>query len=173
MPYTHIITSDHVTHRLKLLEPSHVFVSLSLIDRLIEIKHDRNKGRSHQTNNINPTHISTDSPVEEIWQTFKTGPKSLVNKHVPNKMTSTRHNQPWVNTNIKRLGKQKQRAYNKAKQIQKWERYRSLKSELQRSCRKAHDQYVNNLITDAGSSAKKKLWTYFKSKRNDKIGVSP
>ena len=72
-------------------------------------------------------------------------------------MTSTRHNQPWVNTNIKRLAKQKQRAYKKAKQTQKWERYRSLKSEPQRSCRQAHDQYVNNLITDAGASAKKKL----------------
>lgn len=94
-----------------------------------------------------------------LWkrQTLKTGLQSLVNKHVPSKMTSTRHNQPWVNTNIKRLAKQKQRAYKKAKQTQKWERYRSLKSELQRSCRQAHDQYVNNLITDAGSSAKKKL----------------
>ena len=88
-------------------------------------------------------------------------------------MTSTRNNQPWVNTNIKRLAKQKQRAYKQAKQNQKWERYRSLKSELQRSCRQAHDEYVNNLITDAGSSAKKTLWTYVKSKRNDKVGVYP
>ena len=116
---------------------------------------------------------STDCPVEEIWQTLKTSLKSLVNKHVPSKMTSTRHNQPWVNTNIKRLAKQKQQAYKKAKQTQKWERYHSLKSELQRFCRQAHDQYVNNLITDAGSNAKKKLWTYVKSKRNDKVGVSP
>ena len=103
-----------------------------------------------------------------LWkrQTLKTGLQSLVNKHVPSKMTSTRHNQPWVNTNIKRLAKQKQRAYKKAKQTQKWERYRSLKSELQRSCRQSHDQYVNNLITDAGSSAKKKT---VKSKRKDKV----
>ncbi|KAK2178350.1 hypothetical protein NP493_546g02013 [Ridgeia piscesae] len=89
--------------------------------------------------------LSTDSPVEEILQSLKTGLKSLVNKHVQSKMTSTRHNQPWVNTNIKRLAKQKQRAYKQAKQTQKWERYRCLKSELQRSCRQAHNQYVNNV----------------------------
>ena len=35
--------------------------------------------------------FSTDSPVEEIWQSHKTGLKSLVNKHVPSKMSSTRH----------------------------------------------------------------------------------
>ena len=117
--------------------------------------------------------FSTDSPVEEIWQSLKAGLKSLVNKHGPHKLTSTRHNQPWVNTNIKRLAKEKQWAYKHAKLTQKWERYRSLRSELQRSCRQAHNQYVNNLITDAGSCAKKKLWTYVKSKRNDMVGVSP
>ena len=110
---------------------------------------------------------STDSAVEEIWQSLKAGLKSIVNKHVPNKMTSTRHNQPWVNTHIKRLAKQKQWAYKQAKLTQKWERYCSLGSKLKHSCRQTHDQYVNNLIADTGSNAKKKLWTYVKSKRNN------
>ena len=79
-------------------------------------------------------------------------------------MTSTRHNQPWVNTNIKQLATQKQWAYKQAKLTQKWERYCSLRSELQWSCREAHDHYVNNLITDAGSSAKKKTLALYQIK---------
>ena len=33
---------------------------------------------------------------------------------VPSKISSTRYNQPWINTSIKRLCHQKQRRYNKA-----------------------------------------------------------
>ena len=51
-------------------------------------------------------------------------------------------------------------------------KYNQLKRELQSACRTAHDEYLNDLITEE-VCGKKKLWSYVKSKRSEAIGVSP
>ena len=49
-----------------------------------------------------------------------------MDKFIPSKTTSTRHNLPWLNAKLKRMIKKKQRMYNKAKKSKKnkdWEHY--------------------------------------------------
>lgn len=56
---------------------------------------------------------SVDSDVNMLWLVFKQGIKDMMCK-VPSKSSSSRYNQLWINTSIKRLCRQKQRCYNKA-----------------------------------------------------------
>jgi hypothetical protein len=59
------------------------------------------------------------STIKMSWSLFPIGGRvlhlSTINKHVPTKRTLARHSHPWMNTRLRRLCKQKQRAYTKAK----------------------------------------------------------
>ena len=54
--------------------------------------------------------------IEVVWTAVKTAIYSALDKHVPTKLTSTRYTHPWVNTNLRRLVRRKQRAHIKAAQ---------------------------------------------------------
>ena len=56
-----------------------------------------------------------DSPVNNMWAYLKSSLSKLIANCVPSKISSTRYNQPWTTTEIKRLSSLKQRQYNKAK----------------------------------------------------------
>ena len=43
------------------------------------------------------------TPVNQLWQSIKNNLTSLMEKHVPTKQATTRHNQPWITTDLKRL----------------------------------------------------------------------
>jgi len=51
---------------------------------------------------------SVDSDIEELRHEFKQKFTEVLNHLVPSKNSSTRHNQPWINTTIKRLCRRKQ-----------------------------------------------------------------
>jgi hypothetical protein len=44
------------------------------------------------TNNIN---------INSLWKVFKSGCLNIMKCHIPAKLTSTRHSQPWINREIK------------------------------------------------------------------------
>ena len=84
-------------------------------------------------------------------------------------MTSSKRSQPWANMKVKCLSRRKHRALNTARNTGKWDKYNSLKRQLQRECRRAHDKWMNDMIDEEG---KKFLWSYVKSKRKDVVGIS-
>jgi hypothetical protein len=53
--------------------------------------------------------------VDKNWRKLKNHINTVMDKFIPSKMTSTRHNLPWLHTKLKRMIKTKQRMYNKAK----------------------------------------------------------
>ena len=115
------------------------------------------------------------TPVEEMWQSFRNHCKHIIEKHVPSKLSSSRFHQPWINKKIKRLSKRKQRLYNRAKRSGKekdWSCYNNLKKQQKLECRKAHNNYVSNIICPEINAKPKKFWSYIKSKRCDAVGVS-
>lgn len=109
-----------------------------------------------------------ESPVDQIWSSIKDGLTQAL-KQVPTKMTSSKRSQPWANTTVKRMSRRKHRAMKTALKTGKWDRYNSVKRQLQRECRHAHDHWLNSMIEEGG---KKRLWSYVKSKRKDSYGVS-
>ena len=88
-------------------------------------------------------------------------------------MTSSKSHQPWINTETKRLLRQKRRAFENAKfsnSDKDWTRYRNLKKLTQKVCRKAHDSYIQNIFSEDPDN--KKLWGHIRSQNKDKSGIS-
>ena len=94
--------------------------------------------------------------------------------------------EPWDLRNITSHGsikrsvecaEKKQRLFNKAKRSSKsrdWSAYKSLKKDTSKALRRAHWQYVNNILLEGLQSKNSKpFWRYVKSKRQDTIGVAP
>ena len=71
--------------------------------------------------------------------------------------------------------KKKSRSYNKAKQSndpRDWQRYKSLKKQMQFDCRRAHQKHINDMICGDMANNPNKFWSYIKSKRCDNTGVA-
>ena len=63
----------------------------------------------------------------------------------PSKMTTTRHNVPWINRTLIRLTRKKQRLFNKAKKKkgnEAWSRYKFCKKQVTQQIRKARSEYL-------------------------------
>ena len=87
-----------------------------------------------------------------------------------------RFSNPWINRNIKRLARRKKRAHKKAKTSKKtkdWSRYKHLQKVTQQEVRKAHDKYMDEIISGDITNNPKRLWTYLKSQKQDTAGVAP
>ncbi len=91
-------------------------------------------------------------------------------------MTSTRFNQPWINKDVKRITRQKKKAFKKARKTKSekdQKRYKSLKRASQKACKQAYSSYVHDIISPDLKGNPKKFYSYIKSKKCDNIGVSP
>ena len=111
--------------------------------------------------------------ADKLWECIKNNLLTLLDDNVPTKMTSSKSHQPWINTETKRLLRQKQRAFEKAKfsnSDKDWTRYRNLKKLTQKVCRKAHDSYIQNIFSEDPDN--KKLWGHIRSQNKDKSGIS-
>nr|XP_054767499.1 uncharacterized protein LOC129274773 [Lytechinus pictus] len=63
------------------------------------------------------------SSVINMWEEIKTFLQDLLQKHVPSKMTSSRFNQPWINSLVKQLSRRKKRAFKRARVYRAAERF--------------------------------------------------
>ena len=115
--------------------------------------------------------------VNENWVRFRDGLLTLLEKHVPSKLSSTRHNVPWFTASLKRATRKKQKLFSKAKRTGNatdWEAYRTQKKNTLRALRRAHTQYIESVLQaglDQGDT--KPFWRYIKSRRQDNTGVAP
>ena len=111
---------------------------------------------------------TTSTPVDSLWSQFKEKCIRSINTHVPSKLTSTRFNQAWCNRDVRRLSRRKKRAYKTArttKQSSDWSLYKKIQVDTQHARRKAHDDFISNMVGEPGTNSKK-LYTYIKSKKN-------
>eukprot|EP00745_Piridium_sociabile_P038619 TRINITY_DN7074_c0_g1_i3.p1 TRINITY_DN7074_c0_g1~~TRINITY_DN7074_c0_g1_i3.p1 ORF type:complete len:816 (+),score=128.54 TRINITY_DN7074_c0_g1_i3:312-2759(+) len=116
------------------------------------------------------------SSVAEMWTDIKAHLLESMEKHVPSKMSTSRHNQVWINTNIKRLTRRKKRSYKKARKTRNekdFKRYQQLKTTVRQECKKAHAEYVKEIISPDATSNPKRFWRYINSKRCENAGVAP
>ena len=56
---------------------------------------------------------TSDTPVQEMWSAFSSEVQHIMTDLAPSKWSTTRYNQYWVTTAIKRLARCKKRAYRK------------------------------------------------------------
>ena len=86
--------------------------------------------------------------VNSMWISFSNQLLDVMDKNVAHKLTRSRHTNPWIETNIRRLTKN--RAHQKDKSIKRQkdqQRYRSLKVKYQDNTRKAHNNYMQDIIS--------------------------
>ena len=116
-----------------------------------------------------------DSSIHTMWHNIKSNLIGLQEQHVPSKLTTTRFHQPWITTEIKRISRRKQRAYNicrnKPTTSGEHRKYRELQKQTKQLCKSAYDTYINNLISPDNSTNPKRLYTYIKHQRNDQSGI--
>ena len=111
--------------------------------------------------------------VEILWKSIKENLNLLMEDNVPNKISSSKNHQPWITTKTKQLLRRKHRLFKKARQHNSerlWKKYKATKKECQKECRRAHSNFVNAMFLDDFQN--KKLWSYIKSKRQEKCGIS-
>ena len=68
------------------------------------------KGADMNTIKQNMTELSeniintdVDSPINNIWEKIKHGIYEVIEKNIPSKLTSNRHNLPWINHKLKKI----------------------------------------------------------------------
>ena len=114
--------------------------------------------------------------VETNYKAFVNHINSLMEEHVPSKMTKSRFRTPWLTSSVKRMCRKKQRLFNRAKQSkrkQHWEAYRSHKKATLKALRRGRWDYINNILQlglEEGSS--RPFWRYVKAQKQDSAGVA-
>lgn len=115
--------------------------------------------------------------VNSNWEIFKEHLQGMQDKHIPSRMSSTRHNLPWVTKSIRRQIKKKQASFMKARATKKpadWAAYKRLKKASQYAVRKSHYSYIRDTLTQSMEEGNSKtFWSYVKAKRQDSCGIAP
>lgn len=115
--------------------------------------------------------------IEELYSMFKEALFNSINRYIPSKLSSSHFSFPWVNNSVKRDINRKQRLYNKAKKrghASHWSEFRKLRRSIDRKIRKAHKNYIRDVIGDSlKSDNTKPFWNYVKAKKQEVSGVSP
>ncbi|XP_053395970.1 uncharacterized protein LOC128556094 [Mercenaria mercenaria] len=88
--------------------------------------------------------------VQEFWDNFTSKLESLTDNYVPSKNVNGKHHLAWINTEIKKLLKKRDRLYAKFKKSKgKYlDKLKKLKALIQKKTRKAYWNYINNIVCD-------------------------
>ena len=111
-----------------------------------------------------------------MWTEIKQFLLELLSKHVPSKLTSSRFNQPWITTSVKRLTRRKKRSFVRARRSQKqrdFEKYLTLKKQSRTACKKAYNTYLTDIVSPDSKCNPKRFWGFINSKRCEHTGVAP
>ena len=138
---------------------------------------DSIRKRAHQVSVDFTTKYNTSTPVEELAEALQLELAQIIDDCVPSKMSSTRANQPWFNSDTKSILRRKSRAFKKARRTNNtkhWARFKRLKKEARKVCRYTYNKYVRDIInSEPASGRNKKLGALVKSKRRDQTGIAP
>ena len=87
--------------------------------------------------------------IEQLWSKFKVSIAQVVDKYIPHKLSKQRSGLPWINQNIRKLIRKRDRLYKLCKvsfSEAKYADFKSLKHLVQKGIRSAYWSYTNNLI---------------------------
>ena len=105
-----------------------------------------------------------------LWKEFKDDVLKAMDDHIPTKIIKKRDLHPWINSTVRSGLRRKQRAYNRARDSNKdsdWEKFRSVRKEVQKDTKRAHWSYVHNTCLESP----KQFWGFIKRLINDTCGI--
>ena len=71
--------------------------------------------------------------INTLWSIFKTSLTEAINKNIPSKQIRTSNNLPWMNSNLKKMIRKKNKLHQRAKKTQDWTAFRAYQKKLQAS----------------------------------------
>ena len=113
--------------------------------------------------------------VEALWSDFKNTTLDAMDSHIPSKLSSTRHNLPWVDRSIKRAINKKQCLYNKARSSgsqQHWDDYKTFCRSSDRQIRKSYWQYFGCVGNSLEENDTKHFWHFIKARKQHTFGAA-
>ena len=131
-----------------------------------------------QLHSFTEYYLSTFSPassVDELWNIFNSKILDLMNNYIPTKLVQSNAKQSWINQNVKKIRRRKQRLYNKARStnlVSDWKNYKEAKKQMQKVTRQAFNKYMYRLIHNSYVNGKRKrFYKHIKSLRSDHCGI--
>ena len=121
----------------------------------------------------------------ELWDNFKNDLQTGMSKFVPTKTLRSKQSLPWITQDVLRSIRKRDHLHKKQKKSGKPKDRKAFldqKHLAQRKLRKAHSEYLENLLglhntstaTDTESKCSpKKLFSYIKNTRQDSCGIAP
>jgi len=134
------------------------------------------KEELHILHTIDDT-MTPEENVEQLWSKFKASISQVVDKYIPHKLTKKRSCLPWINQNIRKLIRKRDRLYKLCKvsfSEAKYADFKSLKHLVQKEIRSAYWSYTTTLIAPETHSHlnQKKFWSYIKAMRKENTNIS-
>ena len=77
------------------------------------------------------------------------GIASIVDKHVPSKLSKSRHDLSWITAEIKRKMRKRDRKSRMSSSFADWKAYRSYRNYVTKYIQQCHQGYVNNVIGES------------------------
>ena len=102
-------------------------------------------------------HKKHSKDINSMWSCIKKNLQLIISDGVPTKMTSSQSTLPWITAQTKRLIRNRNKWFKRAKRRddpKSWRKYKEIKQLTQKLCRKSHDSYVQDLISDDKSNKK-------------------
>ena len=121
--------------------------------------------------------------TEELWDDFSNTLNNLTEKWIPSKQSSVRDHLPWVNQDIKKLIRRRNRAFKKVKKTSSSsdrKKFLDLKHLVRKKVKEAYNQYLEHILnlnnTDASRPNRpntKKLYSLIKHSREESSSIPP
>ena len=115
--------------------------------------------------------LSDKSNIEQYWQLLKYNVKKICDVNVPHGNLRKGSNVPWVNKELRKLMKKRNRIFKKAKKTSKvtqWDKYRQLRREVKKKIRSSYVHYLQNDICNSLKHNPKLFWNFIKSRKCDR-----
>ena len=93
---------------------------------------------------------------------------------MPHRLSTSRHNLPWYNQRLRKLGNKKQRLYNKSKKSKSRadiEAFRNCRTDFNRTLKKARREYLLDFLEPRIDENSKFLFNYIKRLKKDSVGI--
>ncbi len=109
--------------------------------------------------------IPVNLSINENWNYFKENLKTIIEKHIPCKLSRTKNNLPWITRPIIRMQRNRNRLLKKASQSNKpkhMEAFKSFRNKTASAIRKSYLTYINEVIGKTIIENPKRFWSYVK-----------
>ena len=116
--------------------------------------------------------------MDALWDLFQSELETGIKQHIPHKTARNKDRLPWLNNNIVRLMRKRDKLYGEIKTHQcpkQIKRFKEIKNTIQKECRRAYWQYLDGLFNpeeEGQTSGLKRLWSFIKHAKKDNTGIA-